>query len=132
MDLIVLAVAYLGGFAALYLLQRSVLFPIPTRERVAPAAAGFPQVEEHVLTTADGERIVLWHMPAKPGRPVVLYFHGNGDFLGGFFEWFRVWSPTASGSSRRPIAAMPAPAGRRRARTVQGRRRSLRVHDRAL
>jgi fermentation-respiration switch protein FrsA (DUF1100 family) len=87
--LVVLAVAYLGGLVALYLLQRSVLFPIPTRERVAPAAAGFPQVEEHVLTTDDGERIILWHMPAKPGRPVVLYFHGNGDFLAGFFERFR-------------------------------------------
>jgi fermentation-respiration switch protein FrsA (DUF1100 family) len=87
--LIVLAVAYLGGLAALWLLQRSVLFPIPTRERVAPAVAGFPQVEEHVLTTEDGEKIILWHMPAKPGRPVVLYFHGNGDFLAGFFERFR-------------------------------------------
>jgi fermentation-respiration switch protein FrsA (DUF1100 family) len=87
--LIVLAVAYLTGLVALYLLQRSVLFPIPTRERVAPAAAGFPQVEEHVLTTDDGEKVILWHMPAKPGRPVVLYFHGNGDFLAGFFERFR-------------------------------------------
>jgi fermentation-respiration switch protein FrsA (DUF1100 family) len=87
--LIVVAVAYLGGLVALYLLQRSVLFPIPTRERVTPAAAGFPQVEEHVLTTEDAERIILWHMPAKPGRPVVLYFHGNGDFLAGFFERFR-------------------------------------------
>ena len=86
--LIVLAVVYLGGLAALWLLQRSVLFPIPTRERVTPAAAGFPQVEEHVLTTEDGEKIILWHMPAKPGRPVVLYFHGNGDFLAGFFGRF--------------------------------------------
>ncbi len=87
--LIILAVAYAGGLAALYLLQRSVLFPVPTRERAPPAAAGFPQVEEHLLTTADGEKIVLWHMPAKPGRPVILYFHGNGDFLAGFFERFR-------------------------------------------
>ena len=52
--LIVVAVAYVGGLAALFLLQRAVLFPIPTRERVAPAAAGFPQVEEHVLITDDG------------------------------------------------------------------------------
>lgn len=87
--LIVVAVAYLGSLVALYLLQRAVLFPIPTRERVAPAAAGFPQVEEHVLGTDDGEKIILWHMPAKPGRPVVLYFHGNGDFLAGFFGRFR-------------------------------------------
>jgi len=87
--LIVAIVGYVAGLAALFLLQRSFLFPIPTHERIAPAAAGFPEVEEHVLTTADGERIILWHMPAKPGRPVILYFHGNGDFLAGFFGRFR-------------------------------------------
>lgn len=87
--LIIVAIGYLGGLAALVLLERSFLYPIPTRERVAPAAAGFPDVEEHELTTADGEKIIVWHMPAKPGRPVILYFHGNGDFLAGFFGRFR-------------------------------------------
>jgi hypothetical protein len=28
-------------------------------------------------------------MRAKSGHPVVLYFHGNGDFLTGFFGRFR-------------------------------------------
>ena len=87
--LIIVAVGYAGGLVAMFFLQRSVLFPIPSGERIAPAAAGFPQVEEHVLTTADGEKIVVWHMPAKPGRPVILYFHGNGDYLAGFFARFR-------------------------------------------
>src|SRR6476661_1503641 len=84
--LIVVSVGYVGGLAALFLLQRSVLFPIPQVFRVAPAAA---QAEEHVLTTADGERVIVWHAPAKPGHPVILYFHGNGDFLAGFFGRFR-------------------------------------------
>jgi uncharacterized protein len=87
--LILLAVGYVGGLAAVFLLQRAILFPIPSSERIAPAAAGFPDVEEHVLTTADGEKIIVWHMPAKPGRPVILYFHGNGDYLAGFFARFR-------------------------------------------
>jgi fermentation-respiration switch protein FrsA (DUF1100 family) len=87
--LILLAVGYVGGLAAMFLLQRAILFPIPSSERIAPAAAGFPDVEEHVLTTADGEKIIVWHMPAKPGRPVILYFHGNGDYLAGFFARFR-------------------------------------------
>jgi uncharacterized protein len=87
--LIIAAVVYVGGLAALFLLQRSFLFPIPTRERTAPGAAGFPEVEEHVLTTADGEKIIVWHVPAKAGRPVILYFHGNGDDLAGFFPRFR-------------------------------------------
>ena len=42
-----------------------------------------------MLTTADGEKVIVWHVPAKPGHPVVLYFHGNGDFLAGFFGRFR-------------------------------------------
>src|SRR5437588_9940623 len=81
--LIVVAVGYLGGLAVLYYKQRSMLFPIPPVGRTAPEA------EEHVLTTADGEKVIVWHVPAKPGHPVILYFHGNGDFLAGFFIRFR-------------------------------------------
>lgn len=86
--LIIVAVGYGGGLIALFLLQRAVLFPVPSRERIAPAAAGFPVAEEHILATADGEKIVVWHVPAKPGRPVILYVHGNGDYLAGFFPRF--------------------------------------------
>ncbi len=87
--LIVVSVGYLGGLAALFLLQRSFLFPIPQTVRTTPRAAGFPEAEEYFLTTADGEQVIVWHVPAKPGHPVVLYFHGNGDFLAGFFGRFR-------------------------------------------
>jgi uncharacterized protein len=88
--LVVLAsIGYLGGLAALYFAQRSFIFPAPVRLRTAPQAAGFPEAEEHVLTTADGEKVIVWHVPAKPGHPVVLYFHGNGDYLASFFGRFR-------------------------------------------
>jgi fermentation-respiration switch protein FrsA (DUF1100 family) len=87
--LIIVAAGYVGGLAVLFLVQRSFLFPAPTTTRTAPQAAGFPDAEEHVLTTSDGEKIIVWHVPAKPGRPVILYFHGNGDFLAGFFSRFR-------------------------------------------
>src|SRR6266403_3482643 len=83
------SIGYLGGLVALFLLQRSFLFPVPQAERTAPAAAGFPQAEEHLLSTDDGEKVIVWHVAAKPGHPVVLYFHGNGDFLAGFFGRFR-------------------------------------------
>src|SRR6266699_7265184 len=86
---VAVAVGYLGGLVAVFLMQRTFLFPIPQTIRTAPDAAGFPEAEEHVLTTADGEKVIVWHVPAKPGRPVVLYFHGNGDFLAGFFGRFR-------------------------------------------
>jgi fermentation-respiration switch protein FrsA (DUF1100 family) len=86
---VVAALGYLGGLAVLFLAQRSFIFPIPQAARTSPSAAGFPEAEEHLLTTADGEKVIVWHVPAKPGHPVVLYFHGNGDFLAGFFGRFR-------------------------------------------
>src|SRR5882757_3034174 len=86
--LIIVSVGYACGLAVLFLVQRAFLFPVPETARTSPEAAGFPEAEEHVLTTADGEKVIVWHVPAKPGHPVVLYFHGNGDFLAGFFGRF--------------------------------------------
>jgi uncharacterized protein len=80
---------YLGGLAVLFLAQRSLVFPVPQRARTAPEAAGFPEAEEHVLATADGEKVIVWHVPAKPGHAVVIYFHGNGDFLAALVGHFR-------------------------------------------
>ena len=87
--LIVAAVVYLGGLAVLFFKQREMLFPIPPVGRTAPDAAGFPEAEEQLLTTADGEKVIVWHVPAKPGRPVVLFFPGNGDFLAGRVARFK-------------------------------------------
>jgi hypothetical protein len=68
------SVGYLAGLVVLFFAQRSFIFPVPQTARTAPVAAGFPQAEEHLLTTADGETIIVWHVPAKPGHAVVLYF----------------------------------------------------------
>jgi fermentation-respiration switch protein FrsA (DUF1100 family) len=86
--LIVVSVGYAGGLVVLFFAQRSFLFPVPTVVRTSPQQAGIPEAEEHVLDTDDGEKVIIWHVPAKPGHPVVLYFHGNGDFLAGFFGRF--------------------------------------------
>ena len=95
--LIVAALGYLGVVAVLYLKQREMLFPIPTVVRTAPDAAGLPQAEEHVLKTSDGESVIVWHVPAKPGRRVVLYFPGNGDSLAGSAGRFRNMVADGSG-----------------------------------
>jgi uncharacterized protein len=88
--LVVLAMGgYFVGLGVLFFAQRSLLFPIPQAGRTPPEAAGFGVAEEHFLTTADGEKIVVWHVPAKPGHAVVVYFHGNGDFLAGLVGRFR-------------------------------------------
>jgi fermentation-respiration switch protein FrsA (DUF1100 family) len=68
---------YVGLAALMYLVQRSLLY-FPETVRTAPAAAGLPQAEEVVLDTADGEKVIAWHVPPRDGKPVVIYFHGNG------------------------------------------------------
>lgn len=76
----VLATAYAVVLAALYFGQRSLLY-IPDANRPRLAAAGVPGLGEVDLVTADGLRLLAWHLPPRPGRPVVLYFHGNGGNL---------------------------------------------------
>jgi fermentation-respiration switch protein FrsA (DUF1100 family) len=95
--LIVVSVGYVGALAVLFFKQRSLLFPIPTAERVAPEAAGLSEAEEHVLTTADGERVIVWHIQAKPGHAVILYFPGNGDFLAGRVGRFKAMTSDGTG-----------------------------------
>jgi uncharacterized protein len=94
---IVVAAIYLVGLTLLYFRQREMLFPIPPVGRTAPAAAGLPQAEEDVLTTTDGEKVIIWHVPPKSGRPVVLFFPGNGDFLAGRVGRFRAITSDGTG-----------------------------------
>lgn len=73
-------VAYAIILAGAYYLQRTLMY-FPTRERVAPAAAGLLDVEERIIETPDGERVIAWYGPALTGQPTLLYFHGNGGSL---------------------------------------------------
>jgi uncharacterized protein len=76
----VLAFGYGLIVLLMYFNQRSFLY-FPERERTAPPAAGFGAARELTLETADGERVIAWHLPPEGDRPVVLYFHGNGGSL---------------------------------------------------
>ena len=92
-----LALTYLAAVATLYLFQRALLFPIPQSERTSPADAGFPVADEVVAQTADGERVILWHVLPKGDRPVVLFFHGNGDTLAWLVPRFRALTADGTG-----------------------------------
>lgn len=72
--------AYGAVVGVLYAAQRGFLYH-PRTERITPVAAGFPAAEEVVLSTGDGERLLAWHVPARPGKFVVVFFHGNADAL---------------------------------------------------
>src|SRR3954451_23936820 len=91
---------YFGGLALLYFAQRSILFPIPETRRTSPTAAGLSQAEEHMLSTSDGEKLVAWHIPPHAGKPVVIFFHGNGDIL----VWRAPWFATLTADGTGPVA----------------------------
>jgi fermentation-respiration switch protein FrsA (DUF1100 family) len=78
--LVAVAGAYMALVAALYLAQRRLLyFPDPARH--APSAFGLPQAEEVALQASDGERLSAWHIAPRDGRPLIIYFQGNGGGL---------------------------------------------------
>jgi uncharacterized protein len=78
--LLALLAGYGGLVALVYVGQRALQY-FPERTRTPPAAAGLPRAEEIVLDTADGERVIAWHVAPHEGKPVLLYFHGNGGSL---------------------------------------------------
>jgi fermentation-respiration switch protein FrsA (DUF1100 family) len=80
--LLIAAVLIYGGLIlVVYLSQRSVMYPAPQQTRVSPAVAGFAHAQELLLDTADGEKIVAWHAPPQADKPVVIFFHGNGEVI---------------------------------------------------
>ena len=56
------------------------------------AQTGLNGGEELRLTTADGEALVAWYFPPKDGRPLILYFHGNGGALVDRVPRFRMFT----------------------------------------
>ena len=74
-------VSYVGAVALLYVFQRDLLYLNRRPVHTTPLAAGLPAAEEVVLTAADGEKVITWHVPPQSGRSVVLLFHGAGDVL---------------------------------------------------
>jgi uncharacterized protein len=89
-------VAYAVIVAAVYLFQRNLQY-FPDTMRPTPADAGLEGFEEIVLPTADGETLVAWHAPAPPGRPTIVYFHGNGGALWHRSDRFSLFRRTGFG-----------------------------------
>jgi uncharacterized protein len=81
---------------ALFLAQRSLQYPVQTRQATA-AEAGLADFRDVALATPDGERLVAWWKPPQPGRTLVLYLHGNASSLWGLRERMRALGPTGRG-----------------------------------
>ncbi len=75
-----IALVYAVLAIAVYILQPHLIYR-PDSERVDPQDIGLNQAEEIVLDTPDGKKVVAWYVPAEPGYPTILYFHGTAGSL---------------------------------------------------
>ncbi|MBN8483583.1 MAG: alpha/beta hydrolase [Sphingomonadales bacterium] len=69
---------YAAGLGALYAGQRSMIFPAPDGSVAPPPGYGAV-----TLNTADGLQLKALYRAPAPGRPTLVFFHGNGDSLAG-------------------------------------------------
>jgi uncharacterized protein len=74
-------IAYLSVLAYLYAFQRQLQY-FPDRSRPQLGLLAEEGVREVQLITADGLSLLSWYLPPREGRPVILYFHGNGGNIG--------------------------------------------------
>jgi fermentation-respiration switch protein FrsA (DUF1100 family) len=89
-------VGYVAVVVLLYTFQRSLLYH-PQRRPTVPAAVGFPEAEAIFLETSDGERVIAWHVPPRPGHPLVIYFHGNAETIANRVDRHRALIATGAG-----------------------------------
>ena len=91
----VVVLLYLALVAAVTVFQRQLMYH-PDPALVAPHVAGLP-IQEVRLTTADGEHLVAWYLPPKPGEPLILYFDGNGGVLSRQTDRWRAIAQSGAG-----------------------------------
>jgi len=87
---------YLVALAALTIGQRRFLY-FPSGPAMTAAAVGLARGQDVFIETDDAERLHAWYVPPRDGRPLILYFHGNGGSLAGRAERFGALTATGCG-----------------------------------
>jgi alpha-beta hydrolase superfamily lysophospholipase len=78
----ILVLGYLGLMGAAFTLQRSMLFPAPRSPlQEPPHRPGFRR-----LSPPGGPVVDVLHLPAAPGMPTMVHFHGNGEQISNLLE----------------------------------------------
>ena len=77
---ILLLCVYIGFAAVLYVTQRSLMY-FPETIHTTPAQAGLPRPKRSRSPRPTACTSIAWHVPPRDGKPVILYFHGNGGAL---------------------------------------------------
>lgn len=93
---ILLVSLYLLAALFMYVSQRSYQY-FPSREGLAAAAVGLLGVADLKLVTEDGETLQVWYSAARPGKPTILYLHGNGGELSGRDDRFAAYQAQGFG-----------------------------------
>lgn len=75
----------LSGFS---FAERFVVYAFDPRE-VAPTSVGLTMKAE-VITSPQGHKTVIWRAAPRPGRPTILYFHGNAGNLANRYQRFQI------------------------------------------
>lgn len=76
----VAGIAYCGVVGYLYLNQTRMEYVPPPPGEEIPDITGLA-IQDVRIRTPDGETIEAWYEPPQPGRPVMLFLHGNGSSL---------------------------------------------------
>lgn len=74
-------VAYAAVALGMYVFQRKLQYHTENKG-LTPESVGISGASVEILTTADGEKIILWYAPAKAGMATILYFQGNAGEIG--------------------------------------------------
>ena len=78
--LVLVVVLYLGGMAALYVLQRTFQYE-PEGRLLALSETTLSKASLVTIPTADNSTVTGWYAPPAAGKPVIVYYRGNsGSF----------------------------------------------------
>jgi uncharacterized protein len=78
---------YIAAFAIVWLARTWLIYPFdPTY--TTPAQAGEPRLSEKILTTDDGQSLIIWARAAMGRKATIVYFHGNAGNLAARAERF--------------------------------------------
>lgn len=93
---VVVVLTYLAVLANVYVLQDSLVFH-PTKEIVATPANWGMAFSNEQFWASDGTQLNGWFLPGNPGKPVVLFCHGNTGNISGREPMLSIFSELGVG-----------------------------------
>ncbi len=71
---------YLALLLALFVFQRNLMYHPGTPLKPLDETM-IPDAQVHHLESDTGQRLQSWYLPPQPGKPVVVFFHGNAGTI---------------------------------------------------